>query len=581
MRFVWFWTFWHWSKESFRSGEVLRSPLQGIGSHWDEWFRHEASVGDLKAIAETGREKSHQRQFIAWFYRHWVRETELGKNRMIPEFVLGELANLPPFNQWEAFEKYRRTQDPGGVSALVLAEGSSGEATDVRQIEAIALPADRATEGKHVLAEGFHADREDLETPRLAAMSLLRGKGLLVFLGLWTAAGQRPYPRWLKNGLGLGWLATGGLILYLLLGPDPGGMLRPLTAILTGLWGTLSLTALTMVITQSVLAWQAGKFWCARLEQSQVRLQLKGGLTIRGGSAGLPFCLSMLVALYRSWPDRARQSWLWRRFFHSFQAHSANWAATGMMTAEGNVKPVVIDPKIRACRQHDGIQHFLIPRQRDSAGQKVRTAVAKSNLPTGPSSERAKKSASSSAPLSLPHLPIAAVQVGFAAERATLQIHACRHAAHSLLKMGNLFSRWQVMINGVAVAVTVIMLAAAMDIRAILWPYASPAVTSPSSPTPFYLWVTLDTKHPRYFDVQLESDFWVNRQVNIARYGGADSSVRAEISLRRVTDKPAGDESNGTVWVQRRQLFLTREFSPGERVGCYTLPYLNSLAIPQ
>ena len=36
MRFVWFWTFWHWSKESYRSGSLLRSPLHGIGSHWDE-----------------------------------------------------------------------------------------------------------------------------------------------------------------------------------------------------------------------------------------------------------------------------------------------------------------------------------------------------------------------------------------------------------------------------------------------------------------------------------------------------------------------------------------------------------------
>ena len=46
MRFVWFWTFWHWSKESFRHGSLLRSPLHGIGSHWDEWFRHEASERD-------------------------------------------------------------------------------------------------------------------------------------------------------------------------------------------------------------------------------------------------------------------------------------------------------------------------------------------------------------------------------------------------------------------------------------------------------------------------------------------------------------------------------------------------------
>ncbi len=73
-RFVWYWTFWHWSKESFRSGALLHSPLQGIGSHWDEWFRHEAAEGDLRAIAEAGRNEGTQREFIAWLYRHWATE---------------------------------------------------------------------------------------------------------------------------------------------------------------------------------------------------------------------------------------------------------------------------------------------------------------------------------------------------------------------------------------------------------------------------------------------------------------------------------------------------------------------------
>jgi hypothetical protein len=34
--YLWFWTFWHWSRESYRSGAVLRDPIEGIGSHWDE-----------------------------------------------------------------------------------------------------------------------------------------------------------------------------------------------------------------------------------------------------------------------------------------------------------------------------------------------------------------------------------------------------------------------------------------------------------------------------------------------------------------------------------------------------------------
>ena len=51
MCFVWFWTFWHWSKENFRGGSLLRSPLHGVGSHWDEWFCHEVSESDLRAAA--------------------------------------------------------------------------------------------------------------------------------------------------------------------------------------------------------------------------------------------------------------------------------------------------------------------------------------------------------------------------------------------------------------------------------------------------------------------------------------------------------------------------------------------------
>src|ERR1700704_252646 len=114
MRFVWFWTFWHWSRESFRDGLLLRSPLQGIGSHWDEWFRHEASENDRRAIEEVGRTESGQRQFIAWLHRHWMRETDWCGNRVIPKYVLNQLAQLPPFRNWTAFETYRTNQSLRG-----------------------------------------------------------------------------------------------------------------------------------------------------------------------------------------------------------------------------------------------------------------------------------------------------------------------------------------------------------------------------------------------------------------------------------------------------------------------------------
>ena len=112
--FVWFWTFWHWSKESFRGGSLLRSPLNGVGSHWDEWFRHEASVHDCQAIEKTGLSEASQRQFIGWLLQHWSREEFGDGNRVIPRFVLSELGQLPPFNHWLAFEKYRANYNVGG-----------------------------------------------------------------------------------------------------------------------------------------------------------------------------------------------------------------------------------------------------------------------------------------------------------------------------------------------------------------------------------------------------------------------------------------------------------------------------------
>src|SRR5271154_1878818 len=105
--FVWFWTFWHWSKESFRSGNLLRGPLHGMGSHWDEWFRHEASENDLKAIKETGRTEVGQRQFLFWLYRHWAKETEWRNDRMVPRFLIRQLSSVAPFNQWGVFQKRR------------------------------------------------------------------------------------------------------------------------------------------------------------------------------------------------------------------------------------------------------------------------------------------------------------------------------------------------------------------------------------------------------------------------------------------------------------------------------------------
>ncbi len=284
MSFVWFWTFWHWSKESFREGSLLRGPLHGIAGHWDEWFRHEASESDRAAIGMTGRTEVMQRRFIGWLLFRWSREADLPGNRPARHFVLGQLASVQPFKQWTAFEKYRTSYGIGGISAIVLTEASSGEPDNVRAVEALVLPADST--GSAVVAEDFQADSIELETPRRAAMSLLRGKGFLVFLALWIAGGRRPYPRWLSIVLALGWLAVGGLIIDLLAGPEPGDQLVLLSTTLLALWSGLVLVAITVTATQSSQAWRQGRRWCARLEQSQMRLHMNCGLTLKGGSAG-------------------------------------------------------------------------------------------------------------------------------------------------------------------------------------------------------------------------------------------------------------------------------------------------------
>jgi hypothetical protein len=80
-------------------------------------------------------------------------------------------------------------------------------------------------------------------------MSLLSGKGLLIFLVLWIVGGQRPYPRWLKTALGLGWLSVGGLILYLLFGREPRTAVL-FAATLAGLWSGLVIVAVMVVARQ-------------------------------------------------------------------------------------------------------------------------------------------------------------------------------------------------------------------------------------------------------------------------------------------------------------------------------------------
>ena len=115
--FAWFWTFWHWSSESFRVGASLHSPLHGIGGLWDEWFQHEATDAERRAIDVVGADSRAQRRFVAWIVRRWGTEAQWLGHRPSARFVLGQIAHFPPFDRWATMERYRSRYGVAGGAA--------------------------------------------------------------------------------------------------------------------------------------------------------------------------------------------------------------------------------------------------------------------------------------------------------------------------------------------------------------------------------------------------------------------------------------------------------------------------------
>jgi hypothetical protein len=537
----------------------LRSPVQGIGSHWDEWFRHEASADDREAIEAVGKSRYEQSRFIAWLARRWAGEAQWRGEPPPIRYALAQLSRVSPFDDWPAFDKYRITYGAPGISAIVIDEASIGEPNDVRRVEALTLPGDEDAAAQDVVTEGFHAESADLSAARQTVLSLLDGKGLVAFLALWIASGRRPYPGWLRVGLRVAWLMVAGLIILLLTGSDPGNRLVLFFALLAGLWSALVLTAVTIAGVLSIRAWLAGRHWHRRLEIYQTRLRLNGGLSLQGGSAGLAFSLNILLATFRSHPRLPARSWLWERVFQNLRLGANSWAATGALSPQGRVERVAIEPKIRACLKHPEITDILTPWQPEARQSVINRLMLKTVRTTR---ER----------------PVTAGMTrAFASERQRLRSHRCRYAAQSILAVGNFASRSQLATNVLAFGVSAVMLVALPDIRNVLDPPPPPAVVSPSSPSPYYLWVSLDTKHPEAFDVVFESGFWSNRRADVAQYPDPDGSARAEMRLTRVGRQTTIDQEDGIVWVERRRKFLTRDYQSGEQVGSYSFTYLSRL----
>ena len=554
MPFIWFWTFWHWSTEGFRSGALLRSPLQGIASHWDEWYRHESSDGERKQIDAVGANVFEQRHFICWLTRRWAREARWRDEMLPARYVLAQLSRMAPFDTWTAFDRYRTTYGAPGIAAIVLEENSAGEQADVRSVEAVALPLDEDSAAAAIVSDGFHTDGGELNSARRAAMSLLAGKGLIVVLGLWLLTGARPYPRYLRILLVAGWLSVLGLIVRLLIGPDPGASLVLIATILFALWSALVLTAVSVAGATAFGAWRTGRALRTRTERRQLHLRMSDGLSVHGGSAGLAFCLNGLLAAHRSHPLLPNRSWLWERFFRRLRGESQTWAATGIVDSDGSVEHVVLEPKIRACLVNPMVTDVLTPWQAEAKRSTVEK-VATTARRAGPAR---------SSP---------GMVLGFASAKRSLRIHRCRHAAQSVMAVGGFTSKSQLAANVLGLVVTVVMAFALPDIRNVLWPPVAPRVIGPGSPSPYYLWVSLDTDRPDAFKAQLVSSFWSNRRADVVAYGGADASVRAELRLTRNARPRTLDERDGTVWIERRRKFLGREFESGERVASY--PFAN------
>jgi hypothetical protein len=363
-----------------------------------------------------------------------------------------------------------------------------------------------------------------------------------------------------------GWLLTGGLIVLLLVGPELGTRLVSVTAALFALWASLVLAAAITTGATSAQAMRVGRRLRRRLDASQIWIRMNGGLTLRGESAGLAFCLNTLLAVHRRERGATSRSWLWSRLFRGFRRQADAWAATGVVTADGRIVPVIIEPKLRAGLVRHRIEHILTPRQPGASMTHI-SRIARMLEPA------------SDAGGSVPR-PVAGRRLGFAAEEPTLTAHRCRNVAQSLMAVGDLAIRRQTALNAYAVLVSVVMLLALPDVATILWPPPPPVVVGPASVSPYHLWVSLDTRRPEAFSVVLESDFWSNRRAEVREHAGANGSMRAEIRLRRLSRDLVSDAEDGTIWIERRRRFLSREFTAGERVGRYSLSYVSSLGEP-
>jgi hypothetical protein len=373
------------------------------------------------------------------------------------------------------------------------------------------------------------------------------------------------------------WAATAALLLWTALGPELGAGLRTAGALLFALWAALVLTAGGTAGVVAFGTWRLGRAWRARLDAGEVRLRMRDGLTLQGGSAGLAFCLGMLWAASRPQPGVATRSWLWQRVRAGLRSAADSWAATGVVAATGRIEAVVLAPKVRASLFHPRITHLLTPAQRvasrgvTDAEQPAVIDAYDGGRATPPAHVPAARITTALPPV----WGVPAVRIGHAAVAPRLATHPCRHVAQAVMAVGGLTSRTQAAANVIGVLVSAVMLVALPDLRRIVWPAPVPSVVGAASSS-YQLSVSLDTRRSGDFSVVFESEYWANRRAAVVPRG--DLPANAEVRLTRTSTQAGSNEENGTVWIERRRRFLGREMAPGERVGHYTLSYVSRIA---
>ncbi|HEY1108994.1 MAG TPA: hypothetical protein VGE76_10190, partial [Opitutaceae bacterium] len=452
IRFVWFLDFWGWSRETYRAEMLLRHPLEGIAANWDEWYSGEATAVERAEIDLVGRNPDLQAEFLRWLEAVWIKDAVTNGNQLVLHFVCGELAKIAPFDRWTALANVRDGDACGGISAIVLSGQSKGESDDVMTVRAALLPLGGAARSRAIVADGFDADEDELNAARESALRFLRGPSYWRMLAQWIAQGRRPYPSWLKPVLAAGWVGLGASIAWLYFGPDPGAALRAIAIALLAVWTILLLVGVTTASIVALQARAAAKKSASLLSGDQVRLRIGRRLQLKGGSAGLPFALEILRAVARAYPAAFNTSWLLRQFSAGLQSPEKSWAATGIVTAGGQVHPVELSPKIRSCLRHGGLAGILVPHQREASNGSIRRAADDTQ-------NEARANATVSEDENDPGAP-----------RGKLSVHRCRHLGDALLAVARLPSAGQRWLGVFALVVSGVMLCAVSDLRCIVFP---------------------------------------------------------------------------------------------------------------